>query len=140
MQYNGDKTSWGALLEGCTQEQNAQNPPWKEHSGQPGDIPTSELVSLSVSLCGYFLSNTGDQPDEYPGSKPTGNLVRGHIERKREALNCVSVYLLNDETKTGKYVDRRSVLEYVQYGHATGQHWTVWSILMCGVLLTSQGY
>mmetsp|Transcript_16354 Transcript_16354/g.29546 ORF Transcript_16354/g.29546 Transcript_16354/m.29546 type:complete len:143 (-) Transcript_16354:179-607(-) len=60
---------------------------WKEHSGQPGDIPTSELVSLLVSLRGYLLSNTGDQLDEYPGSKPTGNLVRGHIERKRKDQN-----------------------------------------------------
>ena len=75
---------------------------------------------MPVSLLECLLSNADDQPDGYPGSKPTGNLGRGRIERKREALNFVSLYLLNNETKTGPIVDHMNVLEYVQFGHTTG--------------------
>ena len=32
------------------------------------------------------------------------------------------------------------MLEYVQFGHTTGHHWSLWVILICGGLLTSQGY
>ena len=59
------------------------------------------------------MNNAGDQPDGYPGSKLTGNLGWGHIETKREALNFVSLYPLDNETKTVPTVKYRSVLEYV---------------------------
>mmetsp|Transcript_16753 Transcript_16753/g.25482 ORF Transcript_16753/g.25482 Transcript_16753/m.25482 type:complete len:91 (+) Transcript_16753:249-521(+) len=32
------------------------------------------------------------------------------------------------------------VLEYIQFGHTTGQHWCVQSILNCEGLMTSRGY
>ena len=117
-----------------------KNSPWKKDDDQPGGSATFDLVSLSVSLLRYVLSNAGDQPDGYPGSNPTGNLGRGHIERKRGALNFVSLYSLDNETKTGPIVNRRSVLEYVQFGHTTGQCCSLWFVLIYGGLLTSQRY
>ena len=39
-----------------------------------------------------------------------------------------------------KYARPWCLLEYVQFGHATGQHWSLWLILIYCDFLTSQGY
>jgi hypothetical protein len=93
--------------------------PWKEHTGQLGEIPNSELVSLSVSLHAYYLSDPSDKLDGHPGTKPRRNVVQGHIGRKRETLNFLSLYPLNNDTKTGQIIEYRSVLEYAQFEHTT---------------------
>ena len=69
------------------------------------------------------MSNTGDRP-----------------KKKREDHNCVSLSPLGDDTKTGPLIERRSVLEYVQFGHTTGQHCKLRLTLIYGSKLTSQGY
>ena len=97
--------------------------PWIDNIGQPGDDPTSGPVSVSESMHGYFLSNAGDRP-----------------KKKREDHNCVSLCPLSDETKTDPLIERRSVLEYVQFGHTTWQHYQLQLTLTCGGKLTSQGY
>ena len=94
--------------------------PWIDNIGQPGDDPTSGLVSVLESMHGYVLSNAGDRP-----------------KKAREDHNCVSLCPLGDKTKTGPLIERRSVLEYVQFGHTTGQHCKLRLTLICRGLLTS---
>ena len=117
-----------------------KKPPWGKCGDNTGDVPISGPVSLMLSLHGYFLDNCGDQPMGYPMSKPTGKLVQGCFKKKNRAQNYERLCPLGDVTNPGTYIERRSVLEYIQFGHTTGQHWCVQSILNCEVLMTSRGY
>ena len=114
--------------------------PWGKCGDNTGDVPISGPVSLMVSTHGYFLDNSGDQPMGYPMSKPTEKLGLGRFKKKNKAQNYERLCPLGDVTNPGTYIERRSVLEYIQFGHTTGQHWCVQSILNCEVLITSRGY
>ena len=117
-----------------------KKPPSMQHIGQPGSNPTSEPVSMVLSLYGYFLDIPGDRTIGYLMSKPTGNLIRGRFKKKNRAQNYECLCPLDDKTNPGTYINCRSVLEYIQFGHTTGQHWCVQSILNCEVLMTSLGH
>mgnify|MGYP000444885987 CR=1 FL=1 len=106
----------------------------------PGDVPIFGPVSLMVSSQGYFLDYSGDQPMGYPMSKPTGKLVRGRFKKKNRAQNYERLCPLGDVTNPDTYIERRSVLEYVQFGHNPGQHCKLRLTLIYGGKLTSRGY
>jgi len=100
-----------------------KKPPWVDNIEKPGDDPTSGPISLSESLHGYFLSNASDRP-----------------KRTVVDQDCKSLCPLGDQTKTGSLIERRSVLEYVQFGHNPGQHCKLRLTLIYGGKLTSRGY